>query len=104
MYDSRKKRSNYSSLSVEPSRRSKNPLDINDIEGARPQPISFIRKKQQLLNDMKTNSHTLANSGRITPLRIDRSYDSRRYMRVEDIDPRLKPGKIVVNIQPPSGL
>lgn len=84
--DNRSKRSNYTNLSVEPHNRSINHLNINDIDGARPQPMSFIRKKQQLINDIKTNSHSLANSGRISPLRIDRDYDSKRYMRVDDLE------------------
>ena len=78
-------------------------MDINDIEGARPQPVSFIRKKQQVMSDIKNNSHTLPNSGRLTPLKLDRSYDSRRYMRVDDIEEKRR-GKIAVPVELPPGL
>lgn len=102
IYEGHEKRSS-STISIGKMPYKRNPLDINDIDGARPQPISYIRKKQQLQNDIKTNSHTLANSGRITPLRMDRSYDSRRYMRVEDLDLKKKPGKVIIPIKEPEG-
>ena len=103
IHDYKDKRKNSSSISSENLRGAKSSLDINDIEGARPQPLSFIRRKQQIMNSIEKNSHTLPNSGRITPLILDRRYDSRRYMRVDDIDPH-KPGKIIVPVGIPKGL
>lgn len=103
VHDYREKRSHHSSLSGTSDYRAKSSMDINDIEGARPLQDSFIRRKQQVLNQFKTNSHTISNSGRITPLRLDRSYDSKRYMRVDDIDPKNKRGKIVIPVGLPAG-
>jgi hypothetical protein len=40
----RQKRSQYSNMSGNPSQRSHSSMDINDIDGARPQPQSFIQK------------------------------------------------------------
>jgi len=101
--ENRQKRSNYSSMSFNSQLKANNSFDINDIDGARPQPASFIRKKQQLLHNMNTKSHTLANSGRVTPLRIDRNYDSKRYIRVDDLDLKKKPGKFSIPQQHPAG-
>jgi len=97
---SRKKRQG---VSVDPFRRSKNPLDVKDIEGTRPEPETYIMKKQQFMNSFKGDSQSMVNSGRMSPLDINRTYDSKRYMRVDDIELKGRPGKIEIPSKLPEG-
>ena len=56
------------------------------------------------MNNLKSNNHSLVNSGRVTPLNLQRNFDSKRYMRVNDLDLKKKPGKVIVPQTVPEGL
>lgn len=91
-------------MSVNPSSKRSNPLDISDIDGARPHPDSFIMRKQQLL--YLKNDHPYHSSCAVkqdSPEQLGRRFDSSRYMRVADIEDKNRPGKIVVEKMPPAG-
>jgi hypothetical protein len=64
----------------------------------------LFKNKQQILHQINSNNHSLSNSGRLTPLRIDRTFDSKRYMRVDDLDLKKRPGRLIIPSKLPEGL
>uniref|UniRef100_A0A7S3JAI2 Uncharacterized protein n=1 Tax=Euplotes harpa TaxID=151035 RepID=A0A7S3JAI2_9SPIT len=57
-----------------------------------------------MLNHLKSKSHQSVNSGRITPLHIERTYDSKRYLRVDDINLKNIRDKPIIPVKQPAGL
>ena len=56
-----------------------------------------------MIDHIKTKSHQSYNSGRVSPLYFDRSYDSKRYMRTDDIDVKSSTSKPIIPSKHPAG-
>eukprot|EP00344_Euplotes_crassus_P004837 CAMPEP_0197014282 /NCGR_PEP_ID=MMETSP1380-20130617/69677_1 /TAXON_ID=5936 /ORGANISM="Euplotes crassus, Strain CT5" /LENGTH=260 /DNA_ID=CAMNT_0042439181 /DNA_START=380 /DNA_END=1160 /DNA_ORIENTATION=+ len=92
-------------MSVDTSGRRRDPLDVNDKKELGLFPTLILANKLFMKDEYERNigMSSLPNSGKITPLKMDRSYDSKRYMRVDDIDVKRR-GKIIVPVSIPQGL
>ena len=56
-----------------------------------------------MIDHLNKKSHQSYNSGRLSPLYFERSYDSKRYMRTDDIDVKSATTKPIIPVKHPEG-